>query len=768
MSTQPGPSGHGGNGGRGGDGGSGGAGGHISFLSVLPIPASAQINVQCTGGDPGPGGAGGKAGWPDNVNQQVAQAAARLGGIVDGQAFHMAPKAAPPPPPRGFFGASGGFGARGSLGMSTQIAGSGAAPILGNAATNAPFNSFVGALSSDHVAMVVNRLRFQYLTQLTFPSLDVNAKPDQGIASMKNSLDWLNLVVPSATSSAANDWRTARSLLDELTLKVNTQLDYYGNRFDMVPALNPDISELTADIATLKTTEAWYNSLIALVNTSKAQSDDVSHSLASIANTFDQQAADLATQLAELDQLSATDLPAAQRNVLGALDTMNKSFADELKSIQQGMSWSLTSVFSSLGSLAMFAGPEFSLASSAGRAYAAGGALSIASNFDTNRVDAGGSSIDKSYLLSKVRNVQASADGLEQAWDDVKDGFLTPNGNSTMLIGKKEEFDQFLDQYFPSNQQLRGAVDQYMNLVQIQNQLVLKYNKGVANVLQLHANQLATTDAKNLAENALEQLNTPGLMQLSRLAAQAYTSQIRDVLYSLYVAGRAYACLALQASASLAQLGGIDDASQLNSDAITTALTTLEKELSAFDTDLATHLRATTTVALSATATNGAAWMFNAFRATGQVTFFVDPALDTIFDGHDQLSGKADIRVASVRAYLKGSGLTGVPIQMTVRGGGRCAIQPVDANRQPLWFDIPEAVHSNVFQIDAAGTIVDTSHEDVLPTTMVWGKDRTVTASLTGVYSSWSIAVASADVKLDTLSEIQLVFDINYRAFDSN
>ena len=64
-------------------------------------------------------------------------------------------------------------------------------------------------------------------------------------------------------------------------------------------------------------------------------------------------------------------------------------------------------------------------------------------------------------------------------------------------------------------------------------------------------------------------------------------------------------------------------------------------------------------------------------------------------------------------------------------GGGRCAIQPVDANRQPLWFDIPEALHSNVFQLDANGAIADKSTEDLQSTTMTWGSGR-VTASLTG------------------------------------
>ena len=108
---------------------------------------------------------------------------------------------------------------------------------------------------------------------------------------------------------------------------------------------------------------------------------------------------------------------------------------------------------------------------------------------------------------------------------------------------------------------------------------------------------------------------------------------------------------------------------------------------------------------------------------------------------------------------------------MVVRGGGRCAVQPIDRNRPLLWFDVPEVVHTNVYTLDPAGaTPADRSTEDLEPTRMRWGGangTESLEASLVGLYSSWTVGVATDALPLDGLAEVRLVFDVSYRAFEA-
>jgi hypothetical protein len=152
------------------------------------------------------------------------------------------------------------------------------------------------------------------------------------------------------------------------------------------------------------------------------------------------------------------------------------------------------------------------------------------------------------------------------------------------------------------------------------------------------------------------------------------------------------------------------------------------------------------------------------------VTLWVDPdpGPESTFEGHEDLVGKADVRVLGVKAYLTGASKPGKRVQLDVLCGGRCQVQPMDGRRHALWFDTPEVLRTNVFLQRVDGTFSDESSEVMEQSEMKWGGEHgtdTVRAPLSSIYSSWTVRVPNPQVELDGVTKVVLEFRVAYRAF---
>jgi hypothetical protein len=732
--------GHGGNGGHGGGGGAGGNGGAGGTVVVKTcLPTTAMLKLDAVPGTPGAnasigtGGAAGNGGRPGS-------------------------------------GPGGGWGApgqRGGDGTPPSVVPTHGGP--GNTAQAAiTTNDLLQAMSAEQVVMVLNRLRFNYLTKATLSNLSDADTNVSWPTDINQSVTWLRTMLGAGTPASDDTWGIAQVLLSDLEHKMANRLDYYGNYFNRVPVLNPDISQLAASLDTLAGTETWYLELTAAVANYEANQVTVQDHFLDLKKRTSEDDTTLEDETRAL-AAAAKDIATASDGVLAAKTALDTRFRDELEKIAMEMHFSLDGLLGSLGSVLMFAGPEFSLATAAGKAYAAGAGLSLASQFDPSTVDAGGQTIPKAYLLQQVKNVEADADALSQAWSTSNGGFLTPNGDNTLLLGKQQEFDKFFTTYMPEDTDIRAAMDAYIAAAQVQNRAVLRYNEEVGKWLAALADKKQAENAEARLGANLEKLDSPGLLQLAQVATHAYARQLEQALESLYVAGRAYSCLALTPCNALNDLASLSGLSELDAQAVKAAFASLQAGLEAFRTGLATNQPSSMSLTISIDEGAGKA-VLDAFRKNRQVTLVLDPtpALMAAFKVNGPLDKMRDIRVTDVAAHV-----TGVPVDVKVLAnvstGGACMVQPSDSSHANVWFDVPEVARVNVFHANPDGTFVDDSRAAMIPNTeMTWGggDEMRVSVPLLGLYAAWVVSVPDAvpSIDLGKASAISLIFDLTFRA----
>ncbi|MEO8212996.1 MAG: hypothetical protein ABI560_07380 [Myxococcales bacterium] len=717
WSTPAGPGGVGGDGGRGGDAGSGSSGGNggaITIRTATPIPATAKITLDAAGGGRGTNGSSGQGGAPGQ-------------GGLSGDGQWQRP--------------SGNRGRDGLPSTATPIAGVGG-PTGRPTVTPA---LFANDLCPDQIVMVMNRLRFAYLTKATLANLTKPNSDNSFAADLTQTINWLQIVTPAGSTSSPV-WRVAYTLLAELAHKVANRQDFYKNQFDMVPVLNPDISGLSDRVAALADTETWYQQIAALVQDYETKKDLVKTQFAQLGQRMSADDAEFQKEKTYLESEARTDLDSARAVVLAAHGALDKQFDEKIKSIEKEVGFSLGGLLGSLGQVMMFANPEVGLASEAGKLYAGGAALSVASQFDTGTVDAGGQTVSKEYLVNQTKQIQAKSDALEGAFTSSAGGFLQPNGSNVMLLGQKSDFDSFFDNNMPKDHPIRAAMDTYMDAVLAQNQTVMRYNEGVSRFLAAAANKLEAQNATVALGSNLEQLDSPGLMQIFRLATRAYSNQIEDAIYQLYLAGRAYSCLALLPCNSLNALADLDSFGEVDHGAVSAALETLKTELETYRTGLATNQpEMVPSLTVSIDAAGPGAAIVNALRMSRRATIFLYPDQLSLFKVSQPVSAMTDIRVTSVKAYLTGIPLK-TPVLVNVASGGQCQVQPSSAAQTSVSFSMPPVQRSNIFEALQGGEFKDDSTPDtgIIPNIqMTWGggSEKRVGASLSSFFTSWTIAV---------------------------
>lgn len=627
---------------------------------------------------------------------------------------------------------------------------------------------FAAAASPDQVAMTLASLRFAYLAQFSLNSFSTDSDDDKArTAAFKSTIDWLNQLVPLVADQ--KEWKPILLILNDLTLKVNNRLDFYGNRFDMVPRLNPDISSIKEQLVSFSKTEEWYRLLAEAVANYDQKKSDVQTNYDNLRSRIE--ADDTAKKQAIVTLANIRDeIIGAETNVRDKLTVLRKDFSAVIDKIAKSVSWNGDGLLGALSSCLMFAGPEFSLESTAGKQFAAGGALSVASNFNFDKIDTAEGAIDKRLLIAQTKSIEASLSGLQAGWTSSEGGLLNANGNNTLFLTQKDDADKFLTQYFPDDSDIRTAVDDYIDAIQAQNRLVLRYNKYVTQLLKAEADEIQANEAKAIQGASLESLDSPGLMQLSRLASLAYESELHDILEQIYTAGRAYSCLALRPSACMSRLASLDGMSDVTSDAVSSALDVLVQELKEFDAELTEHPPTDVPLTLRATATGPAKPIIDAFKHARKVSLFIDPdPTAVLLDGTHDLVGKYNVRVTDVKAYLIGVGSPNQNIQVNITRGGRCQVTPYLDSQSVRWFDMNESTMANVFSVSHDGQVSDVSNTDsvVAMLDMRWGGNngtRAFSAPLVSLFTEWTMSVPDPTLDLSKLNEIRLVFGVSFRA----
>jgi len=722
--TYPGGNGgHGGDAGPGGSGGNGGNGGKIIVDGALaPLPSG--VTVSAIKGTKGLKGADGSVG-----------AGSKCGGGYptsgdDGKRGNPVP---PDKEPKD--------GVDGQVGASTTTGG------------GRPRDHF----NPDVVSMFLSRLQFTYMTRVTLVNpAQVNAK---ALTAFASELTFWNTEIPAGADTSGSAWARARSVADDLGLKVKSSLDSYGNPPDDVPVLNPDVSEVASQIQELIEVEGWYVDLQNAVTEYQTQQAGVKDKFRQITDKMTTDTEQMTTDLTTLGQLATTQIPAAESEVQKKTDTLQDDFQEALVDIASN--WNPMSLLSSLGSTLMMYNPEI-----AGPAFVAGGVLSGVGAVNTGQVNMGAGEVSRELLINQTTQVEASVLGLQAAWTGVTDeGLLKPNGNLTLLLAKKDQFDTFLASQLPNETDLHVALDAFMDAVQAQNKLVTQYNNVVIDYLQCLADQANQAEAKAALGGDLESLDAPGLLQVARLASYAYTQQMQHVLYQLYTAARAYQCLSLRPSTALAQLSAAETLADLDAHAMGVALDALVTELEELHHDLSS-IASQVTIELKASAADPKTKYFvTGVQLRRRTAFVLDPATVSTLAG-PELAGKYDVRVLAARGYLKGAGTDGEQIQVNVACSGRAQVEAWETGQTLSWFSTPEVIRTNVFTVKN-DTYVDVSTSDVTQAEMHWGGNNGVVslqAPLTPLYSMWTLEVADDKLDLTSLTEVALQFDISYRA----
>ncbi|WP_426572716.1 collagen-like triple helix repeat-containing protein [Aquihabitans sp. McL0605] len=721
-----------GQGGAGGDAGPGGAGGNGGNGGAVTIAANlfvdpAKVNV--AGGQAGTNGADGTpgVGGPPGYDGD--------GGGAQGN------QASSQPPPQA--------GQNGPVGYP-------AAPLT----YPAPWGFLQQAFSADQVGLVLARMQFTYLVCQTLvnpAASDTDAQAQ--LEALGADVEFWDLFIPVAGGPGATPaWTSVRAVLDDLRLKIQQGLDFYGHKVNAVPTLACDVSALGAELAALQSTETWHQTLQDAVADYDQRGADVQAQFTLLADKFNADVAQEGTDNATLSKLR-DEITTAEAAVQAAAKTLNQQFTEELAAAAG--SWDPDSLLASLGSTLAMYNPE-----SAGLAFMAGGALSGVSSLNTGTINLGAGNVSSDLLIAQTKQVEATLAGLQAGWTGVTgQGLLQPNGNLTLLLAERQSLDTFVTQTFPDDGGLLDAVDAFMDAVQAQNALVVSYNNAVVDYLGALADSVHEQEATATLGSNLEALDAPGLLQLSRLATYAYTHQMQAVLLALYQAGRAYECLTLTPSDALSVLAGLGTLAGVDSDALGVCLDTLNAELVAFQQDQPS-MPTTTKLVFTAQATDPTTARHVQSVQTGwQTTFVLQPTTATNFMPTNELAGLFDIRVKAVRGYVVGAGTDGDRINVDVDSGGVADVQAYAPDQTLLEFDVPEMAYSNIFSYDN-GKRTDLSSALVDEMAMRWGTSDVdaMTAPLMPLFALWRLQVDDRTLDVSKVSEVSLEFDVVYRA----
>lgn len=235
-----------------------------------------------------------------------------------------------------------------------------------------------------------------------------------------------------------------------------------------------------------------------------------------------------------------------------------KVFLNEIEDfrdkIQSASGFNLDDLFSAVSMCAFCPESGFMAATQAGQL--------IYNSTEKINCGPGGQSVDKKYLVSRFKAIEADYQNLSEGYNQLADDHLQAEDiNANKLLVQKQNLESFLDDFyakFPDDvKHLKDSFDQYFNIVIERNNKIIVYNSIVDTVVDCE-NKIESNQNKIqvLNDDKLKSIK-PDLPIMVNFVSKIYHEARGQVMEELYMASKAYKFWALSDSNFLAEaLGG--------------------------------------------------------------------------------------------------------------------------------------------------------------------------------------------------------------------
>jgi flagellar capping protein FliD len=524
----------GGKGGKGGDAGhsgKGGMGGSIS-VNVLAPDAFALMHSVAAGlggdaaqaGGRGPGGQGGDGAYCILVEMS-------RGSLNSQKIREQAPD-----------GPDGEMGVEADFKGAPGLPGSAGTPLLLNAEPYKEGNP-VPVFSYTSLSAALPLTLF-FITQNTAGLAFLNARAEEDFEYARTLYQWLiDCNKPFADGAAKAGLKTeeakvrstlCNSAMAEM-LRLAQGLDFYGHSYNWAPVL------------TLKSLEQRCSEIVALGSVIENQFRDytdtertLKEKLGALSSAKQQIALKTGNIQAEIKRLDTEigemlkHLESYDKNVAAQLDLLNSTeykFKKELENylIEQHQ----TDFFQFMEMLGTVVSCVGGLGGAIGGTVSAFKALNEAESFVK----------EVKGVVKVLKKVKGGIDNLIKGYKAIKEYATREEPNGAKLLVDSEEFDEMLEEYlgkFPAADELRAAVDHYIELAQARNMAAYNYTALIGQKLSLQKQSEQIQAELPYIDAQAGAYRDTMLPVFSAFMRTAYERVRRDLLRKLYEENRAY------------------------------------------------------------------------------------------------------------------------------------------------------------------------------------------------------------------------------------
>lgn len=168
-------------------------------------------------------------------------------------------------------------------------------------------------------------------------------------------------------------------------------------------------------------------------------------------------------------------------------------------------------------------------------------------NSNTEITDDNGDTINKDYIVNKVKSINSGLNNLSEAYSQLDNGSLQPDDpGANKLIANEQGFMQDLYNKFyskfPSNlDEIKASYDSYINMVIARNNQILNYN-AMANLLVKSQEAIVAEQEKinYFNDQALDQMQDEAMPQLAPFMSQIYYIARSNIMETLYLATKSF------------------------------------------------------------------------------------------------------------------------------------------------------------------------------------------------------------------------------------
>ncbi|MDR0207684.1 MAG: hypothetical protein LBJ33_00830 [Pseudomonas putida] len=715
----------GGTGGVGGVGGPGGAGGMAELFCVTPLPSTAVVSVNTSGGSGGAGGAGGEGG-PGGVPGTVESVMPGYVGKNGSQ---------------GQSGAVGSAGPTGQAGpQNVEATGAGYVP-------TPPFTiaSYVAGLDPSQCSMVMEKTLLLYLQA-------DGSKADPLFAEVYDALSWYASLYDQLSATLSEPLKSILAQASGYLVQLNAKLDVYGRPYNYVPLVsyNEYNSLLPQQLALFTVIETAFDGYFSSLQAQQASTQTVQACITQAQTAISNNQAKCQALLNDASEL-VPSIEVAEIAVEQAKAALETALANLQEKIQDSVGCPLASILQSVA-MSVLTGGKVTPAS------LISAALQASKAYNPNIVPAGPSgAISTMYLVSQVQFVESDLQSIKEGYQSLNGLITEADPNAARLVQLETQFNQLYTQYFAQwqvGQEAEQAFEAYVQAVQYRNHLISNYNDDYTQACTLFQRAQSLQQLIQVAQNSLMANNDSTLPEIVTFMSHAYHQARSEMIHTLYLTSRAQQFWAIAPYDGLRALIGLDDPSQINTATLTVAQNLL---LTNFENAITQGQEAETFSALQLVISDSAT--LAAFRENPQLLIPIAPAMtDTPLSPVQPFAGLANVRLTTVRAYVKGASTSDGSLRVSLMHGGyETVVSPT--NLAMSFIHKPLSV---MFQYDLA--VQDT----ILIDGTIGSSTLSDNYALIGPFTTWSVKVdpgLNPGLDLSQVSSITIEFSGTFNAF---